>query len=63
MAGAIVSEETLFCLLFVPYIDQEEIKLCKKLICSYSTRLVFHMPGSYDLTIHPGIWRAIPHLF
>ena len=64
MAGAIVSEETPFCLLFVPpYIDQEEIKLCKKFICSYSTRLAFHMPGSYGLTIHPGIWRAIPHLF
>ena len=40
-----------FCLLSVPYLDQEEIKLCKKLIYSYSTRLAFHMPGSYLLTI------------
>ena len=49
MAGAIASEETL-CLLFVPYLDQEEIKLCKKFIYSYSTRPGLHMP-SYHLTI------------
>ena len=51
MAGVIVSEEKPFCLLFVPYLDQEEIKLCKKFIYSYSTRLAFHMPGFYLLTI------------
>ena len=51
MAGVIVSEEKPFCLLFVPYLDQEEIKLCKKFIYSYFTRLAFHMPGSYHLTI------------
>ena len=50
MVGAIVSEETPFCFLFVPYLDQEEIKLCKKFIYSYSTRLALHMP-SYHLTI------------
>ena len=41
----------LFCLLSVPYLNQEEIKLCKKFIHFYSTRLAFHMPGSYHLTI------------
>ena len=41
----------LFYLLSVPYIKQKEIKLCKKLIYSYSTRLAFHMPGFYLLTI------------
>ena len=49
MAGG--SEELNFCLLYVPYINQEVIKLCKKLIYSYSTRLAFHMPGFYLLTI------------
>ena len=49
MAGA--SEELDFCLLFVPYFNEEEIKLRKKLIYSYSTRLAFHMPGFYLLTI------------
>ena len=38
-------------LLSVPYINQKEIKLCKKLIYSYSTGLAFHMPGFYLLTI------------
>ena len=51
MEGAIVSEETPFCLLSVPYLEQEEIKMCKKFIYSYSTRLAFHMPRSYHLTI------------
>ena len=51
MEGAIVSEETPFYLLSVPYLEQEEIKMCKKFIYSYSTRLAFHMPGSYHLTI------------
>ena len=32
------------------YTDRREIKLCKKFIYSYSTRLVFHMPGFYLLT-------------
>ena len=32
MAGTIVSEEAPFCLLCVPYLDQEEIKLWKKFI-------------------------------
>ena len=51
MAGVIVSEGKPFCLLFVPYLDQEEIKLCKKFIYSYSTRLASHMAESYHLTI------------
>ena len=33
------------------YTDRKEIKLCKKLIYSYSTRLAFDMPGFYLLTI------------
>ena len=41
----------LLCLLSVPYLDQEEIKLCEKFIYSYSTRLAFLKPGSYHLTI------------
>ena len=48
-----------FCLLSVPYLDQEEIKLCKKFPYSYSIRLAFHMPGSYNLTIFIyliGLW-------
>ena len=40
-----------FCLSSVSYLDQEEIKLCKKSPCSYSIMLAFHMPGSYHLTI------------
>ena len=40
-----------FCLSSAPYLDQEEIKLCKKFPYSYSFRLAFHMPGSYHLTI------------
>ena len=40
-----------FCLLSVPYLDHEEIKLCKKFPYSFSIRLPFHMPGSYHLTI------------
>ena len=38
-------------MLSVPYTDEEEVKMCKKLIYSYSTRLAFHMPGFYLLTI------------
>ena len=51
MEGLIASGETPFCLLSVPYLDQEKIKLCKEFIYSYSTRLAFHMTGSYHLTI------------
>ena len=51
MEGAIVREETPFYILSVAYLEQEEIKMCKKFIYSYSTRLAFHMPGSYHLTI------------
>ena len=47
----IISEELFLLLLSVPYLDQEEINLCKKLIYSYSTRLAFHVLGSYLLTI------------
>ena len=48
-----------FCLSSVSYLDQEEIKLCKKSPCSYSIMLAFHMPGSYHLTIfiyYLGFW-------
>ena len=52
MEGVIISEELfLLFIISVPYLDQEEIKLCKKFIYSYSTRLAFHVPGSYHLTI------------
>ena len=51
MERVIVSDETPFLLLSVPYLDQEKIKLCKEFIYSYSTRLAFHMAGSYHLTI------------
>ena len=51
MAGMLLVRRHFFCFLSVPYLDQEEIKLCKKFIYSYSTRLAFHMPGSYHLTI------------
>ena len=51
MERVIVSDETPFLLLSVPYLDQEKIKLCKEFIYSYSTRLAFHMTGSYHLTI------------
>ena len=47
----ITSEELFLLLLSVPYLDQEEIKLCKKHIYSYSTRLAFHVLESYLLTI------------
>ena len=40
-----------FYLSSVPYLDQEEINLRKKFPYSYSVRFVFHMPGSYHLTI------------
>ena len=50
MEGILV-RSYLFYLSFVPYLDQEEINLCKKFPYSYSIRLVFHMPGSYHLTI------------
>ena len=49
MAGA--SKKLNFCLLSVPYLNEEEIKLCKKLIYSYSTRLSFHIKVFYLLTI------------
>ena len=41
----------LFYLLSVPSLNQEEIKKCNKPIYSYSTRLAFHMPEPYLLTI------------
>ena len=46
-------KKKLLCYLSVLYIytDRREIKLCKKFIYSYSTRLAFHMPGFYLLTI------------
>ena len=46
-------KKILLCYLSVLYIytDRREIKLCKKFIYSYSTRLTFHMPGLYLLTI------------
>ena len=47
----LLARRRFFCLLPIPYLDQEEIKLCKKFLYSYSTRLAFHMPGSYHLTI------------
>ena len=49
----LVRSKELLCLLSVLYIytNRKEIKLCKKLIYSYSTRLAFHMPGFYLLTI------------
>ena len=48
-----------FCLSSVPYLDQEEIKLCKKFPYSYSIRLAFHMLGSYHPIIfiyYLGLW-------
>ena len=58
MEGILV-RSYLFYLSFVPYLDQEEINLRKKFPYSYSIRLVFHMPGSYHLTIfiyYLGLW-------
>ena len=49
MEGSLL-RSSFFCLLSVLFLDQEEIKLCKKFPYSYSTRLAFHMPGSYHLT-------------
>ena len=48
-----------FCLSPVPYLDQEEINLRKKFPYSYSIRLAFLMPGSYNLPIfiyYLGLW-------
>ena len=50
MEGSLVRRH-FFCLLSVPYLDQEDIKRRKKFPYSYSTRLAFHMPGSYHLTV------------
>ena len=55
----ILKRSYLFCLSSVSYLDQEEIKLCKKSSCSYSIRLAFHVPASYHLTIfiyYLGLW-------
>ena len=41
-----------FYLLSVPYLDQEEIKLCKKFPYSCSIGLAFQIPGSYHLTYY-----------
>ena len=51
MEGKLLVRRDLFCLLSVPSLDQEEIKLCKKFICSYSTRLAFQMPVTIALSI------------
>ena len=52
MEGILLVTRHFFCLLSVLYLDQEEIKLCKKFIYSYSTRLAFHMPGPHHLTYY-----------
>ena len=42
MEGSLVRRH-FFCLLSVPYLDQEDIKRRKKFPYSYSTRLAFHI--------------------